>query len=172
MNRPAPELLELMLRTHGDFVCKLSMDDRLTALADAEPDEIRSVLKGVVDSVCDKAWPRAGLAPSPEQREWLAESVLDEAFGLGPLEPLLRDKSNDAIVIVSPSDVRVENAGELRETAVAFANEEHVLRTLERYPRLKPHLERMTGKSGRPSWRIDLGTLRMQLSEAGTTATA
>src|SRR5579864_6120185 len=45
------------------------------------------------------------------ERETLIDEVLDEAFGLGPLEPLLRDRSVSDILVTTPSLVYVERAG-------------------------------------------------------------
>ncbi len=171
MNKPAPELVRWMLKAHEEFACKLSLDGRLAELGDAEPEEIRRVVQAVVEAACDKALTSEGVAPSLSQRRWMTEGVLDQAFGLGLLEPLLRNGDGDAIVILGPRDVCVERDGQLVETAVVFADEEHVVRTLERRPAIEPYLARVPGEGG-PSWRIDLNKLRERQREVAAAAAA
>ena len=52
---------------------------------------------------------------SPEQKETLADEVLTETLGLGPLEPLLQDPSISDILVTAPKMVHVERAGRLYE---------------------------------------------------------
>src|SRR5262245_58650701 len=77
--------LALKGRVHQDLLNKLNLD-RLTQIsrADAEP-EIRSVIAGILDRES------ATLPLSLFEREQVSSDVLDELFGLGPLELLLKD---------------------------------------------------------------------------------
>ena len=66
------------------------------------------------------------------EREVLIDEVLDEVFGLGPLEPLLRDRSVSDILVTTPSLVYVERAGKLERTNVEFRDDAHLLRIIEK----------------------------------------
>ena len=67
-----------------------------------------------------------------EQRECYITAVIDEAVGLGPLEPLLADASISEIMVNRHDEVFVERAGRLERADIAFANEASVLAVLER----------------------------------------
>ncbi len=66
------------------------------------------------------------------EKEQLVEETLDEVFGLGPLEPLLRDKTVSDILVTTPRMVYVERAGKLERTAIEFKDDAHLLRIIER----------------------------------------
>lgn len=67
-----------------------------------------------------------------EQRERYITAVIDEAVGLGPLEPLLADASISEIMVNRHDEIFVERAGRLERANIAFANEASVLAVLER----------------------------------------
>jgi len=58
--------------------------------------------------------------------------VLDEVFGLGPLEPLLADPSISDILVTTPALVYVERAGKLYRTPVIFKDNAHLMRIIEK----------------------------------------
>src|SRR5712672_1705917 len=66
------------------------------------------------------------------ERERLIEEVLDEVFGLGPLEPLLKDPSVSDILVNGFDNVYIERAGKLVETNVRFKNQAHVRMVIDR----------------------------------------
>lgn len=76
---------------------------------------------------------------SPPRREALAERVLRDTVGLGPLEVLLRDPEVEEVMVNRHDDVWVERRGRLERTAVAFAGE----------PELRDVIERVLGPVGR-----------------------
>src|ERR1700746_1792637 len=61
-----------------------------------------------------------------QERERLAEEVLDEGFGLGPLEPLLADPTISDILVNTHKRVYIERKGVLEQTAVQFRNDAHL----------------------------------------------
>jgi pilus assembly protein CpaF len=69
---------------------------------------------------------------SRDDRERLVNEVLDETFGLGPLEPLLQDPEISDILINGPKTIYVERRGRLFKSLVAFHNEQHVLQVVQR----------------------------------------
>ena len=58
--------------------------------------------------------------------------MLDEVFGLGPLEPLLQDPTISDILVTTPNLVYVEQAGKLHRTPVQFKDNAHLLRIIEK----------------------------------------
>jgi len=66
------------------------------------------------------------------EREQLVREVLDELFGLGPLEPFLDDPTISDILVNGAHDVYIERAGLLAKTDVRFADDEHLMRIIER----------------------------------------
>src|SRR5579884_4140231 len=66
------------------------------------------------------------------EKDQLIEEVLDEVFGLGPLEPLLRDRSVSDILVTTPRIVYVERGGKLERTSIEFKDDAHLLRIIER----------------------------------------
>lgn len=66
------------------------------------------------------------------ERERLIEEIIDETFGLGPLEPLFRDSGITDILINGPKTVFVERHGRLVSTKIKFANDEHLLKIVQR----------------------------------------
>jgi pilus assembly protein CpaF len=66
-----------------------------------------------------------------EQRR-LTEEVLDEVFGLGPLEPLLQDSTVSDILVINSQTVYVERSGKLQRTTIRFQDDNHLRRIIER----------------------------------------
>jgi pilus assembly protein CpaF len=69
---------------------------------------------------------------SLSEKDRLIEEVLDEIFGLGPLEPLLRDRTVSDILVTTPRLVYVERGGKLERTAIEFKDDAHLMRIIER----------------------------------------
>ena len=106
--------LELKGRVHQELLNRLNLD-RLTQVsrADAEP-EIRNVIAGILDRES------ATLPLSLFERETVSSDVLDELFGLGPLELLLKDPSISDILVNRADQIYIERGGRLE------ARDEHV----------------------------------------------
>ena len=66
------------------------------------------------------------------EKDRVIEEVLDEVFGLGPLEPLLRDPTISDILVTTPRLVYIERAGKLYRTPVEFKDDSHLLRIIEK----------------------------------------
>jgi len=67
-----------------------------------------------------------------KERERLVNEVLDETFGLGPLEPLMRDPNITDILINGPKIAFVERKGRLERVDIAFHDEKHLLQIVQR----------------------------------------
>ena len=66
------------------------------------------------------------------EREQLSREVLDEVFGLGPLEPLLQDPTVNDILVNTYKNVYVERAGLLEKTNVVFKDPAHLMHIIEK----------------------------------------
>jgi len=66
------------------------------------------------------------------EKDRLIEEVLDEVFGLGPLEPLLRDRTVSDILVTTPRLIYVERSGKLERTNIEFKDDAHLMRIIER----------------------------------------
>lgn len=88
----------------------------------------RALLRAVVEGLLEE---ERHILPA-EERDALAEAVVDEAVGLGPIEALLRDPEVTEIMVVGPGRVFVERAGRLAPAAVRFHDEAHLLHVIDR----------------------------------------
>jgi len=68
---------------------------------------------------------------APERAQLLRE-LMDEIFGLGPLEEFLRDKAVSDILVNGPSDIYIERFGRLEHTDASFRDESHLMLVIQR----------------------------------------
>src|SRR5512132_227850 len=66
------------------------------------------------------------------ERERLAREILDEIFGLGPLEPLLKDPSISDILVNRFDKVYIERGGKLEPTGLSFKDNQHLMQIIDR----------------------------------------
>lgn len=64
--------------------------------------------------------------------ERLVDELIDESFGLGPLEPYMKDPEVSDILVNGPNEVYVERHGRLHETDTVFADDEHLMQIIQR----------------------------------------
>jgi len=69
---------------------------------------------------------------SMAEREQILSDILDEVFGLGPLEPLLRDPNINDILVNTYKQVYIERAGVLTKVPTTFQDDRHLLRVIDR----------------------------------------
>jgi pilus assembly protein CpaF len=74
----------------------------------------------------------SGRTVPAEMRAQLVRGVLDDVFGLGPLEPLFADGEITDILVVSPDRVFVERRGQLRQSDARFRDNAHLLHIIHR----------------------------------------
>src|SRR5215470_8715004 len=96
----AEEFDQLKRRIHNKLVDKLD----LNRVGELQGDVLRREIRLVVEHLCDTEETFLNRA----ERERLIEEVLDETFGLGPLELLLKDSSISDILINGPKSIYVE----------------------------------------------------------------
>jgi pilus assembly protein CpaF len=73
-----------------------------------------------------------GVPLSATEREYIAQEILDEVFGLGPLEPLLQDPTVNDILVNTHKQVYVERRGILEKTDVVFKDNTHLLHIIDK----------------------------------------
>jgi pilus assembly protein CpaF len=100
----------------------------ISAIGTMREEELRLEVRRQAEALCRR---RADLL-SLSERERLVNEVLDETFGLGPLEPLMRDTEISDILINGPKTIYIERRGRLKKTSVAFHDERHVLQVVQR----------------------------------------
>ena len=66
------------------------------------------------------------------EREQVVVDIVDELFGLGPIEPLLADPAVSDILINGSQKVYIERRGLLEKTDIRFADDRHLMRIVER----------------------------------------
>jgi pilus assembly protein CpaF len=103
-----------------------SMD--LSAIGTISEEDLRVEVRHAAEDLCRRSSDLLSLS----ERERLVTEVLDETFGLGPLEPLMRDSSISDILINGPKTVYVERRGRLEQVAIAFNDERHLLQIVQR----------------------------------------
>ena len=74
-----------------------------------------------------------GSALSVRDRELVVKMMMDEIFGLGPLEVLLHDSTISDILVNGPRQIYVERSGQLEQESALFENEEHLLQVTQRF---------------------------------------
>jgi pilus assembly protein CpaF len=67
-----------------------------------------------------------------EEKQQLVLEVMDEIFGLGPIEILMRDPTISDILVNGPKDIYIERMGQLERTDVQFRDNGHVLQVIQR----------------------------------------
>ncbi|MDN3356895.1 CpaF family protein [Actinomadura sp. DC4] len=107
---------------------RLLEEINLDELADLDLAQRRARLEKVAGHIVS----REGPVLSASERGALVRRVVDEALGLGVLEPLLADPSVTEIMVNGPDDVYVERAGRLQRIETTFANEDQLLQTIDR----------------------------------------
>ena len=118
------EFEELKRLIHGKLVDKLD----LSRLGDLEGDTLRREIRLVVEHLCDTENPLLNRS----ERERLIEEVLDETFGFGPLEILLKEEGVADIMINGPKNVFIEKNGRIQRSNVTFRDNDHLMQILDR----------------------------------------
>ncbi len=109
---------------HSKLVEKLD----LSRLGDLEGDTLRREIRLVVEHLCDSE----NSLLNRSERERLIEEVLDETFGYGPLEILLKEPGVADIMINGPKHVFIEKNGRIIRSDVTFRDNAHLLQILDR----------------------------------------
>jgi Flp pilus assembly protein, ATPase CpaF len=115
---------EMKARLHRVLINRMD----LTKLATLTPEQANAEVSRLAETVLAQD----GLPLSTLERERLVNDVQHELFGLGPLEPLLADHTVSDILVNSHHTIYVERRGRLETTNIAFKDDEHLMRVIER----------------------------------------
>ncbi len=122
---PAQEQFELLKQhIHTRLVDRLDMN----RVGEMDPKTLRNEIRGVVEQLCDTENPLLNRS----ERQRLVNEILDETFGFGPLELLLKDDKIGDIMINGPKKIYVEKAGRIQRSEVVFRDSEHLLQIIDR----------------------------------------
>jgi pilus assembly protein CpaF len=115
---------ELKSSVHRDLLNRVDLGKVMTQQDGRTRSQVFEVIQ---DLVADLSAPM-----SSAERERLAREVVNEVYGLGPLEPLMQDPSVDDILVNTHKHVYVERAGILEETGVMFKDDAHLMHIIDK----------------------------------------
>lgn len=130
-NRPQPrrfsgglEFQRLKASLHEELVEALD----LSQVPHIDQQELRSELSEKAEALCAERLTEL----APDDRSRMLDELMDEVFGLGPLEPLMNDPTVTDILVNHAHEVYVERHGRLELTDVVFADDRHLTRVIQR----------------------------------------
>src|SRR5579862_6162361 len=109
---------------HRKILDRLDLEKLGKTSGDSARDEVLVVIRNAVNSEV--------VPLSFAERERLSREILDEIFGLGPLEPLLKDPTISDILVNRFDRVYIERAGKLELTGLSFKDNGHLMQIIER----------------------------------------
>ena len=121
---PRPQYIELKSNVHKKLLNRLNLETLASAERSRAEAEIRSL---VFELIADEGQPL-----SMSERDTILSDIIDEVFGLGPLEPLLRDTSVSDILVNTYRHVYVERSGKLERLPTTFQDDKHLMRVIDR----------------------------------------
>ena len=121
---PRRQYVELKANVHRKLIGRLNLE----ALAMAD----RSRAEGEIRALLGELLSGEATPLSMSEREAFFAEVLDEVFGLGPLEPLLRDPGISDILVNTYRHVCVERGGKLERVEANFQDDRHLMRVIDR----------------------------------------
>src|SRR5687767_8845605 len=121
---PRQQYLDLRATVHRKLLNRLNLE----ALAVTERARAESEIRTLLSQLLSEEQTPLNIS----ERETLFGEVLDDVFGLGPLEPLLRDPGISDILVNTHRHVFVERAGVLERVTATFQDDRHLLRVIDR----------------------------------------
>ena len=109
---------------HRKILDRLDLEKLGRTQNDTARDEVLLLIRSTVNS--------EAVPLSFAERERLSREILDEIFGLGPLEPLLKDPTISDILVNRFNKVYVERAGKLEKTGLSFKDDAHLMQIIDR----------------------------------------
>jgi len=119
-----PEYQELKFTLHRKLLDRINLE----ALSSMASERLRTEVRAAVAKLVEEEKTPLSLV----EKDRVIEEILDEVFGLGPLEPLLQDPTVSDILVTTPRLVYVERGGKLYRTPVEFKDDAHLLRIIEK----------------------------------------
>ncbi len=119
-----PKYADLKASVHRKLLSRLNLEVLAHADRTRAENEIRTLISGLL---AEESTPL-----SMSEREGLFSEVLDEVFGLGPIEPLLKDPTISDILVNTHRQVFVERGGLLEKVSATFRDDNHLMRVIDR----------------------------------------
>ena len=123
--RDESALHKLKIVVHNELIKRMDLD-KLAAMQTDQGG--RQKLQAVISQLVGEQ----SMPLTSADRESLAKEVLDEVFGLGPLEPLLNDPAVSDILVNTHRTVYVERKGVIEETDIAFRDNAHLMHIIDK----------------------------------------
>jgi len=120
----APAYFELKHILHRRLLESINLD----RLAEIDAPRVRREVRNAVAALVEEQDPHLPEAA----REELIDQVLDEVFGLGPLDPLMQDPTVSDILVTTPRLVYIERNGRLIKTSIRFKDNQHLTRIIQK----------------------------------------
>jgi pilus assembly protein CpaF len=117
---------EIKASIHRKLLERLNLANLDAVDREEAKDTIREVIQDLL------SWEDQPVALNLRERERLAEEILDEIFGLGPLEPLMKDPEVSDVLVNTYADIWVERNGKLYRTDIRFQNDRHLRQVIDR----------------------------------------
>jgi pilus assembly protein CpaF len=121
---PRAQYLELKANVHRKLLNRLNLEALASAERARAESEIRTLLFDLISE--------EGIPLNLNEREAIFADIIDEVFGLGPLEPLLRDPGISDILVNTFRHVYVERGGRLERLPTTFQDDKHLMRVIDR----------------------------------------
>ncbi len=118
------EYLDLKASVHSKVINEIDLESLNRLKEDTARDQLRQVTLDILE--------REKTPLTLTEREQLVTEILDEVFGLGPLQPLLADPTLSDILVNGSTEVYVERRGKLERSNVRFNDNEHLMRIIDR----------------------------------------
>src|SRR5215472_7048943 len=119
-----PDFSAVKVAIHRKLIQRLDLD-RVTQLG-------REAVRAEVAEIAERLAAEENTPMTFQERERLSQEVLDEVFGLGPLEPLLKDHTISDILVNTSKSVYIERGGLLERTNVQFRDDLHLMSIIDR----------------------------------------
>src|SRR5208283_1190345 len=116
----------LKTAVHHELIRRMDLE-KLSAIQADETGGRQRLLGVILQLIGEQSAPLSTL-----DRDHLAQDILDEVFGLGPLEPLLHDPTVSDILVNTYKTVYVERRGVIEKTDIAFKDEAHLMHIIDK----------------------------------------
>lgn len=127
LSRPVPQRVQQQIKTavHLELIRRMDLE-KISEMHEnrASQQQLLAVILQLIDE--------QKIPLSLRERDTLAQQVLDEVFGFGPLEPLLQDPAVNDILVNTSNSIYVERHGVLEKTAVTFQDNQHLMQVIDK----------------------------------------
>ena len=118
------EFQQLKARLHREVLDRLNLE----SLQQMDRETATQGIRGLITDLMNQE----STPLSTSERRLIMDEILDEIFGLGPLEPLLSDTSVNDILVNTHDQIYVERQGRLEATTVSFKDDNHLMQIIDR----------------------------------------